>query len=502
MKQLPRSTDLLIRSALFLPCILILVLSLRLFTLESGDLLDPTETRYATIAHNMVSSGDWVTPKLPSEEGLEPYLSKPPFHFWLTAISYSIFGIDEWSARLPSFLGLLIITASLVIFSRRFLSPEVGYLASLICITSPLMFFLGGSSTVDVTFAAFTTAALVAYAFFIFAEKPSFFPGLLVFLFSAFSFLTKGPAGLVVIGFPIVVTALYRRDLRSLFRLPWAMGLLIFFACILPWFYFLEKEAPGATSYFFITENYLRFVSSDYGGKHGAAHIRPYGSIWWMVALSMLPWLLYFLSGIKKHISTIQGLRREPLFVFVLCLAFCPLLFFTFAKSILPAYSTPAIPGLSLLLAVIFLTRKRSNSLSFINKEPLATGIPGTSIFACSLALILVGGMFIAAPQIEQQRSAAHVLEILARETKSTHPKVATISTRDLSPYWMEGSFRNELSKPIDVQHASLQDIQTGKFRHLVVRDKRLSEDGYAALNKNYEIRTSYGRWHWYKRKA
>ena len=44
----------------------------------------------------MVVSGDWVTPRLNDLK----YFEKPAFQYWMTAISYELFGISNASARL------------------------------------------------------------------------------------------------------------------------------------------------------------------------------------------------------------------------------------------------------------------------------------------------------------------------------------------------------------------------------------------------------------------
>ena len=59
-------------------------------------LTDPDEGRYALIARQMATSGDWLVPRL---FGL-PYLEKPPLLYWLTATMFRMFGTGELSARL------------------------------------------------------------------------------------------------------------------------------------------------------------------------------------------------------------------------------------------------------------------------------------------------------------------------------------------------------------------------------------------------------------------
>ena len=59
--------------------------------------MDDVDAVQAQISRNMLQSGDWVTAKL---DGIA-YLEKSPLGYWLSAISYSIFGVKDWAGRLP-----------------------------------------------------------------------------------------------------------------------------------------------------------------------------------------------------------------------------------------------------------------------------------------------------------------------------------------------------------------------------------------------------------------
>ena len=61
-------------------------------------LIDETEPLFAEAARQMVETGDWITPYFNGETRFD----KPPLIYWLMAIAYHIFGINEWSVRLPS----------------------------------------------------------------------------------------------------------------------------------------------------------------------------------------------------------------------------------------------------------------------------------------------------------------------------------------------------------------------------------------------------------------
>jgi 4-amino-4-deoxy-L-arabinose transferase-like glycosyltransferase len=83
-------------------------------------LIEPDETRYAQIAIEMIESRDWVTPTLDGQA----YLDKPPLMYWLTALSFQTFGMNETAARIPSMLSafatiLLVYGWGQLILNRR-----------------------------------------------------------------------------------------------------------------------------------------------------------------------------------------------------------------------------------------------------------------------------------------------------------------------------------------------------------------------------------------------
>ena len=62
------------------------------------DLWESDEARYAELGREMLDSGSfshWVIPRL----NYVIYLEKPPLYYWLTAISFAVFGVGEAAAR-------------------------------------------------------------------------------------------------------------------------------------------------------------------------------------------------------------------------------------------------------------------------------------------------------------------------------------------------------------------------------------------------------------------
>ena len=83
----------------------ILVLALLWFgTLGTRSLITPDEGRYASLALGMAQSGDWITPRL---NGLL-YFEKPVLQYWIGALAFIVFGVNEFAARFwPGLAGFL-----------------------------------------------------------------------------------------------------------------------------------------------------------------------------------------------------------------------------------------------------------------------------------------------------------------------------------------------------------------------------------------------------------
>src|SRR6516165_10741988 len=85
---------LLVAAVIFLGCIF-----------SPPSLMDDVDAVQAQIAHNMLQSGDWVTARL---DGVA-YLEKSPLKYWMIAVSFMVFGVHDWSARIPISLSTVLL---------------------------------------------------------------------------------------------------------------------------------------------------------------------------------------------------------------------------------------------------------------------------------------------------------------------------------------------------------------------------------------------------------
>src|SRR5215210_3885824 len=93
--------------------------------LGSAGILDNNEGLYAEIPREMLASHDWRRWIIPHLNGL-PYMEKPPLLYWLTALSFALFGESEWSARAVPALSSLACVALLLWFGRAVSRPHAG----------------------------------------------------------------------------------------------------------------------------------------------------------------------------------------------------------------------------------------------------------------------------------------------------------------------------------------------------------------------------------------
>ena len=140
--------------------------------------MDDVDSVQAQIARNMLVSGDWVTARL---DGI-PYLEKPPLIYWLIALSYKVFGVHDWSARIPIVLSVLAFAGSRRLRRLGF-GKRAGFYAGLCVATCVGLFLFTRILIPDVTLTV--TIALAMWAFLRAIDEEEPHPRFWAFLFAA-----------------------------------------------------------------------------------------------------------------------------------------------------------------------------------------------------------------------------------------------------------------------------------------------------------------------------
>lgn len=167
-------------------------------------LFDWDEINFAECAREMLRSGDWFR----SQIDYEPFYEKPPLFFWFQAISMSVFGINEFAARLPNAV-CGIVTLLLVFDIGRHLHDRMfGWLWVFAWVGSLLPHLYFRSGIIDPWFNLLIFAGLYGFIkfrwqFFCQDNDVSFwhrYMGLLLGgLALGFAVLTKGPTAILIV---------------------------------------------------------------------------------------------------------------------------------------------------------------------------------------------------------------------------------------------------------------------------------------------------------------
>src|SRR5690606_23223426 len=140
---------------------LLAALLLPLVSMMIVPFYDTSEPRYAEIARVMAQSGDWITPWF--KPGL-PFWGKPPLSFWAQALSMKILGVNEFAARFPSWLCMILSNGILLAGLRPLYGMRVACLSAIIYSTSALVYLSSGAVLTDPFLALGTTLSLISYA--------------------------------------------------------------------------------------------------------------------------------------------------------------------------------------------------------------------------------------------------------------------------------------------------------------------------------------------------
>jgi 4-amino-4-deoxy-L-arabinose transferase-like glycosyltransferase len=333
----------------------------RLLAMAGLPLMDTTEARYADIGRRMAELGDWVTPW--HDQG-QPFWGKPPLSFWLTALSFRLFGFSELAARLPHFLCMLGVVAVVLQLAR---SRDEAWATAALLAGAVLPLLAAGAVMTDEALVLGTTLAMVSFWRALHAPAPEArHAGWWFFVALALGLLAKGPLALVLTGLPLLAWALLTRQLRTALQaLPWGRGLVLVTALALPWYVLAEHRTPGFLAYFIVGEHWHRFVTPGWQGDlYGTAHRFPPGAIWAFAFAAVLPWsLLAPLAAWRTRgggagaAAPPQAAGERSRVLYLACWALAPLVFFTAARNIIWTYALPALPALALLGAGFLLRR-------------------------------------------------------------------------------------------------------------------------------------------------
>ena len=327
--------------------LLIVTLIALLFNLNSWGVLEASEARYAEISREMFRSGDLLHPTL-----LNIYhYHKPPVTFWLTGLSFQLFGVNAFSARFFLQLSLvaqggLVYLISQRLFATSETSPERlqtrSLLAAIIYLSFPLSLVGARNLTTDsflTTFALLVIYCMTAY----YCQRQTW--GIYgSALFIGLGFLTKGPAIFVV---PFFFWGYLMLARRVDYRVPikhLAIALIFCLGLGLSWYVIVAQQFPGLGDYF-IGRQVVARVADDQAFDRAKPN-------WYyplILITTTLPWGAVWIIGLFRQdykLFKVADIRQLSLYWLGL-----PFIIFALSSSKLMMYLLPMYPGIAIISA-------------------------------------------------------------------------------------------------------------------------------------------------------
>ena len=319
--------------------IIIILLATVLISANSGGLyiyaLD--EAKNASCAREMLEKRDFVVPTF----NYNLRGDKPPLHYYFMMAAYSLFGVNEFSARFFSVvMGVLTILA-VFLFTNRFINRNAAFFAVLALLSS-LHFVLQFHMAVpDPYLIFFMTLGMIFI--FLSIQNPSWKNILVMYASFGLATLAKGPVAVALPGLSFLVYLILSGKFSFGFiaRLKPLAGLLIYLLVTLPWFILVHIKTHGEwTRIFFVEHNFDRYTSTMEG--HGAFFlVTPL-----IVIFGLLPFSIVMIQSV---VAAWKKRKENDLLLFCLAYAITVIVFFSISRTKLPNYTVPAYPFLAIL---------------------------------------------------------------------------------------------------------------------------------------------------------
>ena len=318
----------------------------------SRGLFESTEGRYAEVAREMVTSGDYLVPRL----NYQPHWTKPPVAYWVFAAGIELLGANDWGVRVGNALAFFFIVLIVVKLGEAMWDEKTGILAGIIYASSLFPVVAANNVSTDTILSLWEILTVFSYwkAFRTESQHISRRWMLLLWFFSALAFLTKGPPALLSLLVVLIFHFYRKRRGQKTPSLAAGFGLPLFLVVGFSWYLIVIMKYPGLLDYFLGQEVAARILTKKFNrNPEWYAPLYVYGAPFLLGAGAwgyLWPQVFGKLKPVKRFRDGFwERLRQNPPLLFLFFWIVFPTIILSLSQSRLPLYVLPFFPAVALL---------------------------------------------------------------------------------------------------------------------------------------------------------
>jgi len=320
------------------------------FKVFSLPLIDGDSAFYSKIAKNILESGNWLTFRYIDPKDV---IDKPPLAFWPIAISFKVFGINDFAATIWHSI-LAFATVILVFYiAKELFGRRVAFYSGLVLITSAQFFYQTRIPLQDMALTFFISLSL--FCFYIFLKYRRILAYYLFVLFTSLSILVKGPVSIPLIIPVVLIYLIIQRKLpfenKKDYLIHGLAGIAIFVLLGCSWFIY-EYNVLGQP---FLNQYWARNVGRFF--KPVDVEFEPkrdFYTLFIYILATFLPWAGFLYPGIY-YLFKLRKKEYKAEIDFLLVWFFVIIGFFSISgnRKII-RYMLPFFPAISIMVGKVW----------------------------------------------------------------------------------------------------------------------------------------------------
>ncbi len=403
----------------------------------------------------MLQTGNYLVPQV----GGETYFRKPPLINWLVAASFKIFGRqNEWTARAPSVICVLLVAIAFVTVARSSLGAPGSLIAALIWLINAGIIEKGRLIEIEALYVSLCALAIIFWLSWWLQKKSPWLIWTVPFIFLGLGWLAKGPVHLLFF-YGVVIAVIWKeRRWKALVHPAHFLGIIVMLGIFAAWaipFVHATNQATATTKWSQQFTGRLRGTDFELGRwifniPHGVLYLLP-----WAI---FLPLVRFQNFSNDKDRQLARGLVWGAIVPFVVV---------NLVPGSIPRYAMPAIVPAIWLLAMTLtqedLCWPRRLSGKTFSWRARQRWIVGIVIVAC---LAMWTYAIAVVPRLHQRQR----IKGLAAQVESNIPRGETVYALDPNYQPIFFYMRSKVAYASDIDEVPVD------AKYLLVRPEREQE--------------------------